>query len=406
MKVMLLSYMDNLGAGNAANKIYQMLIKKNINAELYVKKKNLKNSKTFILKNIRKKIHELSFDTFNYISNKLVNNRFYFSDYRSLSWGSSPYPDLINNSNFDIVQLHWINNFLSIKDIGRINKPLVWRFSDMWPILGAKHYLGKKENKDKFSFSNYLEKKNIKQKEKYWKNKINIISPSNWLKSQIKLNYITHDWPTTVIYTPINTDIFFPLDRSKIRAQYNILNHQRVLIFGADNLFDERKGLNKLIDIFKNKIIDQKNEYVLFTFGKGIFKEKKINNLNIINFGFLKNKVEINKLFNAADVLILPSKIDNLPQIGLEAQTSGLPIITFRNSGLEELIEENETGLFSKKEDSISLSNEIYNYFNNSNQNISKFRINSRDRSLSQWSEEVVYKKYIDLYSNILNREN
>ena len=161
-----------------------------------------------------------------------------------------------------------------------------------------------------------------------------------------------------------------------------------------------------MIDIFKNKIIDQKNEYVLFTFGKGIFKEKKINNLNIINFGFLKNKVEINKLFNAADVLILPSKIDNLPQIGLEAQTSGLPIITFRNSGLEELIEENETGLFSKKEDSISLSNEIYNYFNNSNQNISKFRINSRDRSLSQWSEEVVYKKYIDLYSNILNREN
>ena len=39
MKVMLLSYMDNLGAGNAANKIYQMLIKRNIEAELYVKKK-------------------------------------------------------------------------------------------------------------------------------------------------------------------------------------------------------------------------------------------------------------------------------------------------------------------------------------------------------------------------------
>ena len=94
--------------------------------------------------------------------------------------------------------------------------------------------------------------------------------------------------------------------------------------------------------------------------------------------------------------------IDNLPQIGLEAQTSGLPIITFRNSGLEELIEENETGLFSKKEDSISLSNEISNYFNN-NQNISKFRIKSRDRSLSQWSEEVVFKKYTDLYSKILN---
>ena len=102
--------------------------------------------------------------------------------------------------------------------------------------------------------------------------------------------------------------------------------------------------------------------------------------------------------------MILPSLIDNLPQIGLEAQTSGLPIITFRNSGLEELITENETGLFAKKEDSISLSYEISNFFNNTEEGISKFRINSRDRSLSQWSEEVVFKKYENLYQNILNR--
>ena len=39
MKIMLLSYMDNLGAGKAASKIYEMLIKNNIQAELYVKKK-------------------------------------------------------------------------------------------------------------------------------------------------------------------------------------------------------------------------------------------------------------------------------------------------------------------------------------------------------------------------------
>ena len=101
--------------------------------------------------------------------------------------------------------------------------------------------------------------------------------------------------------------------------------------------------------------------------------------------------------------MILPSLVDNLPQIGLEAQTSGLPIITFRNSGLEELIVENETGLFAKKEDSISLSYEISNFFNNQEGNL-KLRINSRNRSLSEWSEEVVFKKYENLYQKILNK--
>lgn len=401
MKVMLLSYMDNHGAGNAAKKIYQMLVKNNIEVELYVKKKNFQDSKKFILKSYKNKLHELSFDVFNYLTNRLINNRFCSQDYRSLSWFNSPYVESINNSRFDIIQLNWINNFLSISDIGKIKKPLVWRFSDMWPILGAKHYVNKKMDFN-LGFFNYLEKKNIYKKQKYWKNKINIIAPSKWLKNQIQASNLMHDWPISVIYTPINTDIFSPLDRSKIRSEYKISNH-RVLIFGADNLLDKRKGLDMLLDVFKKKLINQKNEYTLFIFGKGKIKEKKINNLNIINFGYLKNKIEINKLFNAADVMILPSFIDNLPQIGLEAQTSGLPIITFRNSGLEELIMENETGLFTKKEDSISLSYEISNFFNNT-EDVSKFRINSRDRSLSQWSEEVVFKKYENLYQKILNK--
>ena len=144
----------------------------------------------------------------------------------------------------------------------------------MWPILGAKHYENKKMDVSS-SFFNYLEKKNIFKKRKHWKNKIDIIAPSKWLENQIRAGSLIHDWPITVIYTPINIDIFRPLDRSKIRSEYKIDNN-RVLIFGADNLLDKRKGLNMLLDIFKKKLIDQKNEYTLFIFGKGEVKEKKL----------------------------------------------------------------------------------------------------------------------------------
>ena len=42
-----------------------------------------------------------------------------------------------NNSDVDVVQLNWINNLISLKEISKINKPLIWRFSDMWPFIGT-----------------------------------------------------------------------------------------------------------------------------------------------------------------------------------------------------------------------------------------------------------------------------
>ena len=47
----------------------------------------------------------------------------------------------INASDADIVHLHWVTDgFLSIREIGRITKPVVWSLVDMWPFAGTEHY--------------------------------------------------------------------------------------------------------------------------------------------------------------------------------------------------------------------------------------------------------------------------
>ena len=57
--------------------------------------------------------------------------------------------EYINNSSYDIINLHWINNeMISLKEISKIKKILFWTFHDMWPILGSEHY--KIEKKKKF----------------------------------------------------------------------------------------------------------------------------------------------------------------------------------------------------------------------------------------------------------------
>ena len=136
-------------------------------------------------------------------------------------------------------------------------------------------------------FDRFIEKINLKKKKINWKNKINIVTPSKWLSEKVKNNDLMSEWPINVIYTPIDTNTFKPLDRNKIRYQYK-MNGKRVLLFGADNLFDKRKGLRILLDTFRNNLINDNNEYYLFTFGRGKIRESKINNLNIINFWIFK----------------------------------------------------------------------------------------------------------------------
>ena len=44
----------------------------------------------------------------------------------------------LNNLKTDLFNLHWINGgLISIRQIGKIKKPIVWTMLDMWPFLGS-----------------------------------------------------------------------------------------------------------------------------------------------------------------------------------------------------------------------------------------------------------------------------
>ena len=59
---------------------------------------------------------------------------------KSISLFNSSNIKKINRFDCDIVNLHWIcNEMLSIENIKKINKPLVWTILDMWPFIGAEH---------------------------------------------------------------------------------------------------------------------------------------------------------------------------------------------------------------------------------------------------------------------------
>jgi glycosyltransferase involved in cell wall biosynthesis len=104
--------------------------------------------------------------------------------------------DFINNSDHDIIHLHWVNNdMISIEDVAKIKKPIVWTMHDTWVFCGAEHYpnvLEKdirfidgytKKNKPKTTSGSDICRKTWERKNECWKDiKFNFISPSNYEK--------------------------------------------------------------------------------------------------------------------------------------------------------------------------------------------------------------------------------
>jgi hypothetical protein len=59
---------------------------------------------------------------------------------RSVNLLPSDWSRAINGSDADVVHLHWLgNDTMSISDIGRIEKPVVWTLHDMWAFCGSEH---------------------------------------------------------------------------------------------------------------------------------------------------------------------------------------------------------------------------------------------------------------------------
>ena len=107
------------------------------------------------------------------------------------------------------------------------------------------------------------------------------------------------------------------------------------------------------------------------------------------------------KILNCADLIAIPSVMDNLPQVGIEAQACGLPIVTFDCNGLRDLVDHKINGYLSKPYSSISLAKGIdWTIRNLNNRNLS---FNSQKKTKLNWSSKLISLQYKKLYEKILN---
>ena len=206
IKVLHVSFSDNYGGANIAAVRLHNSLKKKINSKMIVYNKRSKDKNIIQLKNKNSSLFSLK----NYFCKLiLIFQNKTFS--HSLNIFDSHFLNFINNSDADIIHLHWINNeILSIRDISKIKKKLFWTLHDMWPFCGSEHY--SKNNRYtknyKYNFKNFLSIDISyfiwKLKKKYFSKKINFIAPSIWMKKKVQKSFLFKKNNVFLLRNPID----------------------------------------------------------------------------------------------------------------------------------------------------------------------------------------------------------
>ena len=175
MKILHITYSDQGGPATSIQRLHDALIKKNIESKIFYFSKYINQNNIVKMKwKTNDLIKKFILKFFVKVLDKETASINFF---RTLDINK-----VINNENPDIVHIHWIGNeIISIKDISKITRPLIWTLHAMWAFSGIKHF---KENINRFE--NFLDRMMLAYKEKLFKN-ITFIAPSEWIKKRFNL---------------------------------------------------------------------------------------------------------------------------------------------------------------------------------------------------------------------------
>lgn len=314
----------------------------------------------------------------------------------------------INASDADLVHLHWVQGeMLSITDIARIRKPIVWTLHDMWAFCGAEHYTTyhrwrdgyRPDNRPDYESGFDLNRTIWQRKRKHWRRPLQIVCPSHWLADCVHASALMADWPVAVVPNPIDTDRWQPIDQRLARHLLGLPQDCPLLLFGAmGGGNDPRKGMDLLLSAFNQPCIEGNlHDLQLVVFGQRASQSPPQLGFPVHYTGHLHDDLSLRVLYSAADVFVIPSRQDNLPNTGLEAHACGTPVVAFNTGGLPDIIDDRVTGVLAEPFEPASLAAAISWVLENSTRRHA-LRTAARERAERLWSPRRIAGLYEKVY--------
>jgi glycosyltransferase involved in cell wall biosynthesis len=304
------------------------------------------------------------------IKQRLLNYRF-LRPYKSNPEGHylhTPTPsvfDITQHELFawaDVINLHWVSGFLDFPSFfsKENKKKVIWTLHDMNAFTGGCHHAETCEG-FKFECRNcpQLSAKYPNYNHQNWTRKsqsnlanLSIIAPSKWMNDASLASSLFRNQPHFIIPNAIDTTVFKVYDKHFAKSFFNAPPSQKIVLFAVQNASTPLKGMHYILNI-----LDKFSKNISFLV-VGNYDIKAIHK-NIIPIGTIHDERLMALVYNAADVLVLPSLAENLPNVIVESLSCGTPVVAFDVGGIPELIHHGKNGYLVEKGNAQSLFEHI-----------------------------------------------
>lgn len=426
MKILIVNTFDFGGAANSCKRLHLAFLKEGIDSKVLLKHKNNNWPNSFqfekikkpltILQRVNQKLRRIG-HILNIYRPKLKSDpksEFLKQRSKGLEMFSFPQSSLdITASQLyeeaDIINLHWVANFLDLETFFlKNNKPVVWTLHDMNPFTGGEHYkeeyLGIDEDGKplKRSYSNLeleIISENIALKRKIFSkiDKLYFVAPSQWIAKEAKKNDLLQNAKIIHIPNGLDPEIFRLHDSIFSRNFFKIPANKKVILFVAESLENQRKGLE-----FLNRALEElkRDDIVLCAVGR---TSSHLNFDNFVPLGSLNDERLMSLAYSAADVFVIPSIIDNLPNTVLESLMCGTPVIGFPAGGIPEMIIHGKNGLLAKEISVEALKQSIIEFLDHPEVFDRK---DIRENAIRKYDENIQADNYRKLFGQLIEKRN
>ena len=312
----------------------------------------------------------------------------------------------------DVIHLHWINQgMLSLKGIRKIltsGKPMVWTMHDIWPATAVCHYTRSCEqyysrcDKCPLLPGDSLAKQ-------VWKRKVEMLSGqrityvccSEWLAGEARKSALLKEQRIVSIPNAIDTRLFRPQDKQQACQALGLPINRRMILFVSQRVTDPRKGIGYFVEAVSRLV----QHYPEMKDNTGVailggHAEEVASQLALPSYplGYVSNPLRIVSIYNAADVFVLPSLEDNLPNTIMEAMACGVPCVGFHVGGIPEMIRHQVNGYVAKEHDAEDLAQGIRYVL--ADADYKTLSSECLHHVVQKYSQQSVANRYIEEYQN------
>lgn len=305
----------------------------------------------------------------------------------------------------DIVHLHSIvGEMMSIREIGELCRKtkVIWTFHDAWAYTGTEQYYipGRqpryrdgylRDNNDNNGLD--MDRFYWNLKRKYWTDlPCQIITPSNYLATEIRESVLFRNNPVTVIPHGIDLTLYASANRAEACRRLGIDETQRYIGVAAVDLVNRVKG-GDLVMEFLRQANDMTSDFTVLVAGRNL--PHQLSGKTKVQYMGPLSAMKMRNFFQVIDLFFNPTRLESFGLTNLEAMACGVPVLSTYQTAIPEVVEHSRTGY-------LAIPDCIDDYiagFEFVIANCEILKKHSRERAVKFFSQEDMVQRHINVYN-------